>query len=128
MALLYGFGDLIYIFILLINAVAVLNEERFLARSESTRLVTGFGRFFQPIANGRCCPILSQYIYVRKVGWSASQTPQQTYNGYDQPVEEGIKTRIINLIAAVRTLLRSESVGIPRSERPPERLTSRQYH
>ncbi|PVG03425.1 Yos1-domain-containing protein [Serendipita vermifera] len=84
MALLYGFGDLIYIFILLINAVAVLNEERFLAR----------------------------------IGWSASQTPQQTYNGYDQPVEEGIKSRIINLIAAVRTLLRSESVGIPRNEPP----------
>ncbi|CCA68107.1 hypothetical protein PIIN_01975 [Serendipita indica DSM 11827] len=32
MALLYGFGDLLYAFLLVINAIAVLNEERFLAR------------------------------------------------------------------------------------------------
>jgi len=32
MALLFGFGKLIYVIILLINAVAVLSEDRFLAR------------------------------------------------------------------------------------------------
>ncbi|KAF1986169.1 Yos1-like protein [Aulographum hederae CBS 113979] len=32
MALLFGFGGLIYVSVLLINAIAVLSEDRFLAR------------------------------------------------------------------------------------------------
>lgn len=32
-----GLGTILYVGLLLINAVAVLNEERFLARSESPR-------------------------------------------------------------------------------------------
>ncbi|KAG8780943.1 hypothetical protein FRC19_003904 [Serendipita sp. 401] len=78
MALFFGFLDVLYVPLLLVNAIAILNEERFLAR----------------------------------IGWSASQTAQQTYNGYDQIAEESIKARLINLIAAVRTLLRIPLIGL----------------
>ncbi|EDV27079.1 Immediate early response 3-interacting protein 1 [Trichoplax sp. H2] len=53
--------------LLCINAIAILNEERFLA----------------------------------KVGWSSSQ-PQ----GYGE--EEGVKSKLMNVIKSVQTLLRSE--------------------
>jgi immediate early response 3-interacting protein 1 len=33
MALLFGFGTLIYVCLLLVNAIAILHEERFLGRS-----------------------------------------------------------------------------------------------
>ncbi|CAE6539708.1 unnamed protein product, partial [Rhizoctonia solani] len=65
--------------LLLINAVAILNEERFLAR----------------------------------IGWSSvGPQPGQQYNQYDRTgYGEGgseVKSKLINLIGAVRTLLRSK--------------------
>ncbi|KAI5830979.1 Yos1-like protein [Schizophyllum commune Tattone D] len=75
--------NFLYVVILLVNAVAVLSEDRFLAR----------------------------------IGWtSSSQTAAayaQTYDatGYGPP-DPGIKARIIDLIAAVRTLLRIPLIGI----------------
>jgi len=44
------------------------------------------------------------------VGWSSAPAAPQTYShGYEPPTEgDSIKARIINLIAAVRTLMRSE--------------------
>ncbi|CAE6456109.1 unnamed protein product [Rhizoctonia solani] len=72
-----GLGTIFYVSLLLINAVAVLNEERFLAR----------------------------------IGWSSvGQQPGQQYSQYDRTgYGEGgsdVKSKMINLIGAVRTLLR----------------------
>ncbi|KAI0268197.1 Yos1-like protein [Gloeopeniophorella convolvens] len=80
-------GGIFYIGLLLINAVAVLSEDRFLAR----------------------------------IGWSSVQPPnnvgfQQNYDqgaGYgNQGQDIGVKGRIINLISAVRTLMRIPLIGI----------------
>ncbi|TIB71325.1 hypothetical protein E3Q22_02831 [Wallemia mellicola] len=59
-------GNILYISLLLTNSVAILNEERFLA----------------------------------KIGWTQSNNLYQ---------EQTVKTRLINLISAVRTLMRCES-------------------
>ena len=106
MALLYGFGDLLYAFLLVINALAVLSEERFLARGTST---------WPLMAAHRCRVIvfeLTRYMTLSIVGWSSSQATQQAYSGYEQTPEESIKQRLVHLIAAVRTLLRSESIAL----------------
>jgi len=75
-------GTIFKVALLLINSLAVLNEERFLAR----------------------------------IGWlSASQQPrdsQSAYQAYDQSgygvtqQDIGIKARLVDLISAVRTLMR----------------------
>ncbi|KAF8640077.1 hypothetical protein AX17_001317 [Amanita inopinata Kibby_2008] len=75
-------GTIFKVALLFINAIAVLNEERFLAR----------------------------------IGWlSSSQQPRDTnavYQAYDQTgygaaqPDIGIKARLIDLISAVRTLMR----------------------
>ncbi|PWN50862.1 Yos1-like protein [Violaceomyces palustris] len=69
-------GQIFYVSLLLINAVAILNEERFLAR----------------------------------VGWSSNQPPSfdQGFGGPQSGQDAGIKERLINLISAVRVLMRSE--------------------
>ncbi|KAG9317299.1 Yos1-like-domain-containing protein [Chiua virens] len=78
-------GTILYVSLLLINAVAVLSEDRFLAR----------------------------------IGWSSTQS-QNPNAGFHQPYDQsgygyaqqdvGVKVRIINLISAVRTLMRSKHV------------------
>ncbi|KAI0772612.1 Yos1-like protein [Irpex lacteus] len=75
-------GSLIYVSLLLINAMAVLSEDRFLA----------------------------------KIGWAsthvqAGQAQAAYAQGYGQPYDQqgqdvGMKGRLINLISAVRTLMR----------------------
>ncbi|KAJ7179157.1 ER-to-golgi transport membrane protein [Mycena filopes] len=77
-------GTIIYVGLLVINSMAVLSEDRFLAR----------------------------------IGWASSQVPNatasasfhQTYDpqtGYGNPQPEvGMKARLIDLISAVRTLMR----------------------
>ncbi|KAH8118687.1 Yos1-like protein [Phellopilus nigrolimitatus] len=82
--MLGGLGSLFYVGLLLINAMAILNEERFLAR----------------------------------IGWTsqAAQTSQQSsfhqpYDPYSAvggiPQQDvGVKTKLVNLIGAVRTLMR----------------------
>ncbi|KAH8928503.1 Yos1-like protein [Atractiella rhizophila] len=68
-------GSLFYVILLLINAVAVLSEERFLAR----------------------------------IGWSSNPAAHRQEFSYDpngDPTGPGIKLRIIQLIGAVRTLMR----------------------
>ncbi|KAJ8522948.1 hypothetical protein ONZ45_g457 [Pleurotus djamor] len=78
-------GKILYVTLLFINSMAVLSEERFLAR----------------------------------IGWSSSQTRnaayQQSYDstGYGAPPEDiGIKARIVDLISAVRTLMRRINILI----------------
>ncbi|KAH7914364.1 Yos1-like protein [Hygrophoropsis aurantiaca] len=80
-------GTILYVSLLLINAMAVLSEDRFLAR----------------------------------IGWSSAQPQnvntafQQSYDqsnyGYAQQ-DVGVKVRIINLISAVRTLMRIPLIGL----------------
>ncbi|KAJ3815449.1 Yos1-like protein [Lentinula lateritia] len=77
-------GTILYVSILLVNAMAVLSEDRFLAR----------------------------------IGWTSAR-PQSNNNpgfqSYDQPAfgqEVAIKTKIIDLISAVRTLLRIPLIAV----------------
>ncbi|KAI8320097.1 Yos1-like protein [Martensiomyces pterosporus] len=62
---MYGLGTLLYVTLLLLNAVAILNEERFLAR----------------------------------IGWARNSA--DLYGD-----TESVKAKLINLISAVRTLMR----------------------
>ncbi|KAJ7507800.1 ER-to-golgi transport membrane protein [Mycena galericulata] len=81
------FGKILYVSLLVINSMAVLSEDRFLAR----------------------------------IGWASSQAPtvnagfQQTYDpqtGYGNPqAEVSMKARFIDLISAVRTLMRIPLIG-----------------
>ena len=95
-------GGVFYIGLLLINAVAVLSEDRFLARSACPF----------PIAT----PLTPSGTFRFAVGWSTVQPPsnvgfQQNYDqggGYGNPeLDIGMKGRLINLISAVRTVMRS---------------------
>ncbi|KAI0327773.1 Yos1-like protein [Cubamyces sp. BRFM 1775] len=79
------FGTILYVALLLINAMAVLSEDRFLAR----------------------------------IGWSSVQA--QPVNPYAQPYDQSaypgaqdvsMKERLINLISAVRTLMRIPLIGL----------------
>lgn len=81
-------GGILYVALLLINAMAVLSEDRFLVR----------------------------------IGWSSVQ-PQNANAGFQQPYDQagvygggaqdvGVKVRLINLISAVRTLMRIPLIGI----------------
>jgi len=80
-------GAILYATLLLINAMAILNEDRFLAR----------------------------------IGWASAQPPNmnaafrqpydQTGYGVTQP-DVGVKVRLINLIGAVRTLMRIPLIGL----------------
>ncbi|TFK43540.1 ER-to-golgi transport membrane protein [Crucibulum laeve] len=83
------FGTIFKVSLLFINGIAVLNEERFLAR----------------------------------IGWTtSSQQLRDTNTGFHQPYnqdgygatqgEVGIKSRMIDLISAVRTLMRIPLIAI----------------
>jgi len=105
--LLSGLGRFFEAALLLINAIAVLSEDRFLAR-----------RMCRPIPTSRLMVTFSA------VGWVSGQ-PQnvQFHQQYDQvgygpggvQGDPSLKARLIDLISAVRTLLRSASL------RPPAR-------
>ncbi|KAI0092071.1 Yos1-like protein [Irpex rosettiformis] len=82
-------GSILYVSLLLINAMAVLSEDRFLA----------------------------------KIGWAsthvqAGQTQAGYAQGYGQPYDQqggqdiGMKGRLINLISAVRTLMRIPLIAL----------------
>ncbi|PSS16964.1 hypothetical protein M430DRAFT_35559 [Amorphotheca resinae ATCC 22711] len=70
----FAFGNLIYICILLVNAIAILSEDRFLAR----------------------------------VGWSNSVSDP----GFGGSNDASIKSKLINLMTSVRTLMRIPLIGI----------------
>ncbi|EEB88613.1 hypothetical protein MPER_13468, partial [Moniliophthora perniciosa FA553] len=73
-------GTILYVALLLVNAIAILSEDRFLAR----------------------------------IGWSSARPPNANagFQSYDQTGygavqgEVGMKAKLIELISAVRTLLR----------------------
>ncbi|KAJ5606273.1 hypothetical protein N7510_009054 [Penicillium lagena] len=71
---LFGLGKLVYVIILIINAIAVLSEDRFLAR----------------------------------IGWGRTQAAEPGFGAtYDNT---SVKAKSVNLIASVRTVMRSESL------------------
>ncbi|KAG9242987.1 Yos1-like protein [Calycina marina] len=74
------FGNLIYMAVLIINAIAILSEDRFLAR----------------------------------VGWSTStpNTAAQSFGGGGGGEDTSIKSKLVNLISSVRTLMRIPLIGI----------------
>ncbi|EPX70735.1 transporter Yos1 [Schizosaccharomyces octosporus yFS286] len=72
MGLLFGFGNILYIILLLLNAVAILSEDRFLGR----------------------------------LGWS-----QNTSYGFGES-QDTIKSRILHLIRAVRTVMTFPLIAI----------------
>lgn len=77
MLLLFGLGKLFYVSILLVNAIAVLSEDRFLAR----------------------------------IGWSA-QSYEPSFGGASSQDSNSVKTKMINLITSVRTLMRIPLIAI----------------
>lgn len=97
MALFFFSGVLIYVTVLLTNAIAILSEDRFLARSEL--------HFHILVID-----VLQNIQTSSIVGWSSTQLP----SGYDQngyggeQAGDSIKARLILLVSAVRTLLRGE--------------------
>ncbi|WWC66191.1 uncharacterized protein I206_100092 [Kwoniella pini CBS 10737] len=80
------FGNLLYIGLLLTNAIAILNEERFLAR-------IGWSSSTASSSNA---------------GFGQSPNPHMYNDAFGQNVNEGpgVKAKLINLISATRTLMR----------------------
>lgn len=76
---MFGLGKLLYVVLLTVNGLAVLSEDRFLNR----------------IGWGSSSPAASNQHYLQFSG-------MQSTNGGDA----SIKSRLINLIGAVRTLMR----------------------
>jgi len=60
---LFGLGTMFYVALLLINAIAILNEERFLARSKQIRGITCLSMFSQ-----NCSSQLAGYPILLKYG------------------------------------------------------------
>ncbi|KAK9468175.1 Yos1-like protein [Lipomyces arxii] len=71
---MFGLGKLLYVILLLINSIAVLSEDRFLAR----------------------------------IGWSSVQID----SGFGMSESASVKNKMINLISAVRTLMRIPLIGL----------------
>lgn len=103
----FGFGHIIYVSLLFTNAIAILNEERFLAKSQC------HSTFVSIVV-----------VLTQSVGWS-TRTPQNVNVGFgnvphNPNVYDGtsfgggggegvsIKSKLVNLISATRTLMRSE--------------------
>jgi hypothetical protein len=125
----FGFGHIIYVSLLFTNAIAILNEERFLAKSESRLCCRcpadhpspfSFPSSFSSLSSSPLPPT----PLLNTVGWSTRSAQNvnagfgavQNPNPYDTTAFGGsavegvsIKTKLINLISATRTLMRSKS-------------------
>lgn len=113
--MVFSIGNILYISLLLVNAIAVLSEERFLARSACHFILCSIDLFSSLCLLHICfgTPLLCP------VGWSTQQ-PQMGSQGFTQPYDAGyggagsgqgdltVKMKLVNLIGAVRTLMRSE--------------------
>jgi len=83
-------GTILYVAILLINAMAVLSEDRFLAR-------IGWSSVPPPTVTA---------------GFSQSYASAYDQAGYAAQQDVGMKARLITLISAVRTLMRIPLIGV----------------
>lgn len=119
--MLFGLGRLFYVILLLINAVAVLSEERFLSRSMFyndndmcwnicfflLRLFTNCSFFLlgSSVSNIANCPCLNQFLFLFiSVGLGKSSNDASNVFGQQ---ENTTKSKVVQLIGAVQTLLRS---------------------
>ncbi|GME48916.1 Protein transport protein [Neofusicoccum parvum] len=127
--LLFGLGGLFYVSVLLVNAIAVLSEDRFLARSKpsSARYICNASRLASPLLPLRAqlllthpaVPPLPHSIAITL--WNRADTTRLIAVGWGQSAEPGfggaqdtqsVKAKLINLIASVRTLMRIPLIGI----------------
>lgn len=100
----FGLGRLFYVFCLLTNAIAILSEDRFLARStypvpSSSIPSTRFPPKYQPTKRKLT---LSSLL----VGFGRPQADSAFGATYDGT---SVKAKSVNLIASVRTVMRSMS-------------------
>ncbi|KAJ5679573.1 Protein transport protein Y [Penicillium macrosclerotiorum] len=103
--LLFGLGKLVYVVILIINAIAVLSEDRFLARSSCLPLASFLG-----LGQSQLNPYLVPSYYIESnvsqfiaVGWGRTQAEPGFGASYDST---SVKAKSVNLIASVRTVMR----------------------
>lgn len=118
-----SFGGILYVVLLFINSMAVLSEDRFLARSTSFPSLSSLPLLtlhpcLPPTPHPTHPFSLFSFLFHTKVGWSTVPTPNNPTVGFQQPYDQyggsaggvqdiGVKGRLINLIGAVRTLMRS---------------------
>lgn len=89
-------GRLVYCAVLIVNAIAVLSEDRFLARS--TSLVP------QSIHQPNQAKQSTNHTNSIAVGWGRTQSDPAFGAMYDNT---SVKAKSVNLIASVRTVMRS---------------------
>lgn len=84
--------------LLVINAIAILHEERFLAKSMLMSCLV-----FE------CFHHESLSRMSQTVGWGRNQVLMNQNQGFGQmPPEPGLKANLMNLIHSIRTVMRSE--------------------
>ncbi|THX90150.1 hypothetical protein D6D05_00747 [Aureobasidium pullulans] len=83
----FNLGGLFYVSVLLVNAIAILSEDRFLARSTHPH---HYGREFAT-------------DNIQTVGWGSTQQ-EPAFGGPSD--NTSVKSKVINLISSVRTLMR----------------------
>ena len=87
----FSLGDIFVSIVLLLNGIAVLNQERFLSKSAHLNVLP----FLYP-----------SYSSLSIVGWTVENSGMYS-NGYGNNASDfTLKGKIVNLIAAVRMLLR----------------------
>lgn len=94
--------------VLLVNAIAILSEDRFLARSRPQ-----LHSHHEPETNNTT------------VGWGSTQNEPAFGGGVQDSTS--VKAKVINLINSVRTLMRS-TCDIVTSQKQIQELTTLQYH
>lgn len=121
------FGSLFYIGLLFTNAIAILNEERFLARSAFVSVISHQMVILTGMLPLSFFPLPinpSTHSPQKTVGWSTripstanagfghSPAPQMFdtagFGGPSGSEGAGVKAKLVNLIGATRTLMRSE--------------------
>lgn len=130
------FGSLFYIGLLFTNAIAILNEERFLARSASVSVISHQMMMLTGMLPFSFFQWIRQPARVQTVGWSTrvsstanagfghSPAPQMFdtagFGGASGSEGAGVKAKLVNLIGATRTLMRSEllSGSLPQRKAP----------
>lgn len=113
------FGSILYVGLLFTNAIAILNEERFLAKSKSLLLLITPHHRFHP----RSFQSTEVSALTAPVGWSTRSAASANAgfghapnaHMYDQSLgsaggDPSVKSKLVNLISATRTLMRSEPI------------------
>ena len=94
-------GTILKVALLLINSIAVLNEESFLEQSKPSHLSK----------QQKSHSVTVGWLSTPQQPWDNTNSVYQVYDqsGYRANQDVGIKARLIDLISAVRTLMRSTS-------------------